>query len=113
MILRIAFAPKGLLKVSKGSFGLARVLQDSFTQASGHRWTEWYSVFLFILLIFQSLKHEHKKDDENHQRWKELKLSKQSSTLMETDGINNLDYKLNKIVDYEDYVHIFVELLSQ
>ena len=32
---------------------------------------------------------------------------------METDGINNLDYKLNKIVEYEDYMHIFVDLLPQ
>ena len=30
MILRIALAPKGLLKVSMRSFGLLRALQDSF-----------------------------------------------------------------------------------
>ena len=64
-------------------------------------------------MIFQSLKHEHIKEDENHQRSKELKISRQNSTLMETDGINNLDYKLNKIVEYEDYMHIFVDLLPQ
>ena len=69
---------------------------------------------MFILLtFFQSLKHDHKKEDENHQRSKELKLSRQNSSLMETDGINNLDYKLNKIVEYEDYMHIFVDLLPQ
>ena len=31
---------------------------------------------------------------------------------METDGINNLNYKLIKIIRYSDYTHIFVDLKS-
>ena len=57
---------------------------------------------------FMSLKHGHKKEDENAKRGQQLKQSKK---YYETDGINNLAYKLNMIVEYDDYIQITADLL--
>ena len=54
------------------------------------------------------MKHDHKKENENSKRKQQLKQSKEH---FETDGMNNLNYKLSMIVEYKDYIHIFADLL--
>ena len=53
------------------------------------------------------MKHDHKKENENSKRKQQLKQSKEH---FETDGMNNLNYKLSMIVEFKDYMHIFADL---
>ena len=57
------------------------------------------------------MKHNHSKSDENKIRYAQL-YGNHSKEFIEKDGINNLEYKLNMIKRYQDYIHIFVDLKS-
>lgn len=60
---------------------------------------------------FQSLEHKkHSREDENPERFQ---LLKKTDEIMEEDGLNNLTYKLNKILTYNDHFHVFVDLLKE
>ena len=60
--------------------------------------------------LFQSLKHDHKVEEENKIRMNQLKSTIQ---LMKKDGFSNLKYKLNQKAEHQHYTHVYVDLLYQ
>ena len=62
-------------------------------------------IVLVHMIFFQCLDHDP--TDPNEHRWQQLRHSME---FMSKDGLNSLNYSVNKIIHQSQYTHVFANI---